>query len=115
MKREMNLIREILLWAEKQDHGYINKNPDFEGHSAEEIGYHVHLIGQAGLAIVRDDSNVISKSPSAYLSSLTNEGYEFIGAARDETLWAKAQAKFLNGATSVTLCVIQKWLESQIG
>ncbi len=34
----MNLIREILLWAENQKHGYAENNPEIKGYSEEEVG-----------------------------------------------------------------------------
>jgi hypothetical protein len=37
MKRDMNLIREILKWAESQEHGYTGGNPDVETESSEEM------------------------------------------------------------------------------
>lgn len=113
MKRDMNLVRDILLWAEKQDHGFIIKNPVISGHSTEEIGYHVHLIGQAGLADVRADSNVDSLSPSAFIYSLTNEGYEFIDVAKDSKIWAKVNDKFIKPGVSITLNLLFEWLKSE--
>lgn len=113
MKRDMNLIREMLLWAEKQEHGFIYENPEIDGYSAEEIGYHAHLIGQSGLAIVHSDTDLSSLSPSAFISSITNEGYEFIDVAKDNNIWAKAKETVLKPGVSMTFSLLFEWLKSE--
>jgi|GEM_PF-7061885 len=47
MKRDIDLVREILLALEEHDHGYAPKDLEIRGYSKEQIGYHVWLMGRA--------------------------------------------------------------------
>jgi hypothetical protein len=71
MKRDMNLVREILVLAENQGHGSIRNNPEIGGYSNEEIAYHVYLMGEAGLVKSVETTVMRDASPNARLLSLT--------------------------------------------
>ena len=113
MKRDMDLIREILMWAEMQDHGYSGGNPKIEGHTDEEIVFHVHLIGQAGLAKVIDVTDLDSKSPEALFSSITDQGYEFLIAAKDNSIWGKAKESIIKPGATMTVSFLFEWLKAE--
>lgn len=49
MKREMDLVRQILLKIEQHEHGLAPRDLAIDGHTDEQVAYHVHLMGQAGL------------------------------------------------------------------
>lgn len=99
----------------KQDHGFTNGKPEIEGHSYEEIGFHIYLMGQAGLVCTADTTTSDDESPDARLMNITWDGYEFLSATKDESLWIKARSKFFDGAASFTFDLVKKWLEGQIG
>jgi len=77
MKRDMDLVREILNWAEDQEHGFVEDNPKIEGYSEEEIGYHIYIMNEAGLVLAEEITSMADKSPRAVLLRLTWGGYEF--------------------------------------
>lgn len=91
MQRDMDLIRSILLEAERSEHGFIFKNPVISGYTEERVGYHVHLMKQAGLVDAIDLDHDEAPSPNALLSSLTWKGHEFIESARSPTVWNQAR------------------------
>lgn len=113
MKRDMSLVRDILLWMEKQEHGYADGQPQIEGYSEEEIGYHLYLMGQAGLVSVGDTTTLGSKSPRAYIESMTWFGHEFLDASNDEKIWKKAKENLLKPAATVSFEVLLEWLKSE--
>ncbi len=113
MKRDMTLIRAILLWAIDQPHGAVTGNPVIDGHSEEEIGYHVHLMQQAGLVNAAGCQMIGDPSPRALLLDVTWDGHEFAEAARDESLWRKASGAVLREGGSFTFGLIKRWLEAQ--
>jgi hypothetical protein len=90
MTRDMDLIRAILLKLEDHEHGFAPEDLGVPGYSDEQVGFHVHLLGQAGLLFTIDVTNVVDKSPQARALSLTWLGYEFLEPARSERLWRKA-------------------------
>lgn len=100
MKRDMDLIREILLAIESEDHGFASKI-EIPGYTEEQIDYHAYLLGEAGLAKVCDVTHQGSKSPEAMISCLTWSGHEFLDSARENNRWnqAKEMIKKIGGAS----------------
>lgn len=114
MKREMELIRAIMLWAENQEHGSFRKNPEIEGFTEEQIGYHVHLLGQAGLAKTVETSEFRAKSPSAAIMELTDKGHDFIDATRKSATWAKTKEVIIDKGPGFTLDLLLEWLKGDL-
>ena len=89
MKRNMDLIRTILLEIEKVNYegGWINLQ--MAGYSDNEVSYHVMLLTEAGLidAIDLSTNTVFAWAPKR----LTWYGHEFIEASRDDTRWEKVK------------------------
>lgn len=89
MKRDMDLIREILLKVEADpqldgSHAYKTfEASDFKGHSQEEITYHVDLLFEARLV---EGIGTLDQAPA--ISRLTWQGHEFIADISDATVWA---------------------------
>ena len=110
MKRDMELIRKLVLAIEDAPTGYAPDNLTLEGYTPEQIGYHAHLMIQAGLATGSDVTHMGSSSPQAILTSLTWAGHEFADAARDEGRWKKAMGIVQEKGGSVTLSVLTQLL-----
>jgi hypothetical protein len=111
MKRDLDLIRTILLTIEDHPHGYA---PDLtiNGHSKEEVGYHAYLLINAGLAEGENMGGFSSPSPEAQIYKLTWAGHEFAEAARDDTRWKKAMGIVKDKGGSVTMDVLKDLLTS---
>lgn len=90
MKRDMNLIRDILLALEAESSAFAPESLQLEGYSDEQIGYHTLLLVEAGLVEGVKTSSFDSDSPSASATRLTWSGYEFLDAARDKNRWQEA-------------------------
>lgn len=90
MKRDMDLIRAMLLAIEADNHGFAPEMA-IDGYTQEQIGYHAVLLGEAGLAKVHDVTHGGSHSPEALITRLTWEGHEFLDAARENNRWNKAK------------------------
>jgi len=110
MKRDMNLIREILLAVEKAD-----TDPglwielEIPNRSQKEISYHVMLLDQAGFLSAK---NLGTKDGYAWhASSLTWVGHEFLDAARNDKVWKKAVEKAKKVAGSVSIDVLTALLK----
>ncbi|MDO8458629.1 MAG: DUF2513 domain-containing protein [Burkholderiaceae bacterium] len=113
MKRDIDLIRKILLRIEEYEYGFIENEIKIESFTADQIGFHVHLIGEAGLAKVIATTNIQSTSPQAMPICLTWDGYEFLEAAKDETLWSKAKSVIIKPAGGVAFTVLLEWLKTE--
>lgn len=119
MKRDMDLVRQILMAAESQEAGYASGNPEVDGYSAEQIGYHVYLMEQAGLVEAADASASDSSSPYAILLSIKWKGHDFLDAAKSNTVWALAKEKAKTVGGSLTFDLLKELLvataRSQLG
>lgn len=97
MIRDMDLVREILIAMDNHEHGYAPQSMQFDGFSHEQIGYHVYIMGQAGLLEVADANSTDGASPEAIPLNLTWAGHEFLANAREKSHWLQAK-KLMQGA-----------------
>src|SRR5262245_34932957 len=87
MKRDMELIRMIMLECEAPRVAVAPHEIQIEGYGAHKIGYHVWLLGEAGLLVVAKTTHKTSNGPQAMPVHLTWEGHDFVDAIRDDTVW----------------------------
>lgn len=111
MKRDMDLVRRIILAVEDHHHGFLEEEISIDGYSVEAVGYHQHLLIEAGLASGYDTSDRGSESPSARIRTLTWEGHEFADSARSESFWNTAKGKIKETAGAVSLAVLTEYLK----
>ncbi len=105
MKRDIDLLRKLLIFLEEKPNDKIVEDLELEGFSKDEVQHHFILLDQAGL--IRCE-RLVSKTTDdrvirVYPFSLTWQGYEFLEASRSDTLWNKAKTivKSKSGAVSV--------------
>jgi len=89
MKRDMDLVRTILLTVEEKGPPRGFMQLDLPGYDPETVSHHVLLLGEAGLLEVlnRKLLNYFEVMPKC----LTWAGHEFLDAARNDTVWNKAK------------------------
>lgn len=90
MKRDMELIRNILLQFEERLEFDTPYTPEVVGYSENQIYYHLKLMDQAGLIEAIDWSG--GDSQHWVVTSMTNVGHDFLEAARNETFWERAKS-----------------------
>ena len=114
MKRDMDLIRKMLLEIESHASGWA-PNLEIEGYTPDQIGYHSYLIIDAGLATGDDLTDTVSCGPEWKIRSLTAAGHDFTESARNEFVWNEVQeAVKKKGFVSVGLDVLKKLLDKQL-
>ncbi|MCP4406615.1 MAG: DUF2513 domain-containing protein [Gammaproteobacteria bacterium] len=105
MKRDVDLIRKLLIHMEEKPDDQIITELELDGHDKFEIMYHFVLMDQAGL--IRCERLMSSTTSDRVIRvhpfSLTWQGHEFLEASRNETTWNKAKTliKSKSGALSV--------------
>ena len=101
MKRDMELIRAILIKVEKLPYDAGFHDISVEGYSEEEINYYVLLAHEAGLIDAADLTTMdgVCWKPKR----LTYQGHEFLDSARSDTVWNKAKEKLLTTTGTITL------------
>jgi len=117
MKRDMDLIRTLLLQVEENPAHLSREAPHADGYSPEVIAEHAKLLIQAGLVDGTDAST--RAGPMFLLHSLTWQGHEFLEVARNETIWKKGvavvQEKGLGMGFDVLKAVLTKLAQAAIG
>jgi len=108
MKRDIELVRKILLEIESKDEpdGWIF--PELEGYSEEEVNYHIKIMAEAGLIEARDLSTMNTFEWAAI--NLTWEGHEFLDASRNDTIWKKSKSIIKDKLGSVSFEVLKSLL-----
>lgn len=106
MKRDMELIRKILLFVESIESTTQFELLKIDGYSFDAICHHVELLIGQGLLraeLVEEDYDGISIGADA----MTYEGHDFLDAARNDTIWRKAMDKVAGTTGSVSVDVLK--------
>jgi Hypothetical protein (DUF2513) len=105
MKRDMDLVRELLRKIEEYPGAELAGRLQVEGRTEEEVSYHAVLAHEAGFI---EAVNALSREGLDWiLQRLTWEGHEFLEAARDDDLWKRAKDVTLSKGGGLTLEVLK--------
>ena len=91
MKRNMDLVREILLEIEKQYVSTAIYNLKVEGYDAETIAYHCKILFEAGLISDYKAQYADNTIYSFGVGSLTWVGNDYLDKVRDNSTWRKTK------------------------
>lgn len=89
MKRDMDLIRTILLAVEAADLP-LQKAPQIDGQSPDAVSQHIRILNDAGY-LDHGHFTYVHGLPSGYGHRLTWAGHEFLDSIRDTAIWAKTK------------------------
>ena len=92
MKRDMDLVRKILLAIEESESGNIKL--DRLDDDLDRVYRHVALMEEFGLVdaiIIRSGDGPVERILRCKVKDLTWKGHEFLEKARDESIWEKAK------------------------
>ena len=110
MKRDMDLVRGILLYVEEHNAWQwrsTNSSP-IAGYTPAQVTEHIGLLIQGGLLDGKDMSTLTAVA--WHNLKLTWQGHDFIELARSDTRWGKARDTILNQGLAVTVEVISEML-----
>lgn len=121
MKRDIDLVRAVLLAAEAHDSPLATRLT-IPGYSQEQIDYHCSLLADAGLMHMADWKPSPGAMPSIMTGRstirLTWQGHEFLDASRENRVWqaAKARVEQAGGFTfEILKTVLVDLVKQQIG
>lgn len=107
MKRDMELVRQILISVDEADDLVDIERFVDERYSMAVVAYHVRLMEAHGLI----DAEILYADNRAYhgvISGLTWDGADFLDAIKDDGIWKKTKAAIKRVSTSVTLQTIRE-------
>ena len=116
MKRDLDLIRKILLEVEScndPDGIFNTMDINIEGYRAELIQYHVGLLIDAGLVTSSGEPvRFMDASFISYFSvNLTWTGHELLDNAKNESVWQTVKKDLGSKWDSVSFSVLQTLLD----
>ncbi|MCR6111768.1 DUF2513 domain-containing protein [Bacillus sp. A301a_S52] len=104
MKRDMELVRNILLKLEEKD--------DFRGSFQYpeawddiKVAYHLKIMEQAGL--VEQKVNYADDIPIRMFATITWEGQEFLDSIKNKTVWTKLKNKLKEEGGSLPFHILK--------
>ena len=106
MKRDMNLIRLLLLATEGEE-----PKPDLSAYSEDQRVYHSALLIEAGLVHGETVLDGSGQPVGTVTLRLTWVGHEFLDAARNDTIWKKAGERIKKSGVDVTMSLLQEILK----
>ena len=107
MRRDMDLIRGILLTVGDSDDPVDANVFTDSAHSFELVVYHIDLIRQAGLADTNITRAMGGRIIHATVGPLTWEGNEFLDAVRSDTIWGTVKKRVASTVGATTLDVVK--------
>ena len=122
MKRDMSLVRIILLALSESDEPIKSDDPAFGEYPKALVGYHFQLLDEAGLIVASVQAADNDPYYFAIASRLTWEGNDFLDSVRNESIWEKVRSTigqatgtasfevFKNVASSMALEAIKAFL-----
>ena len=102
MKRDMNLIRLLLLETEGED-----PKPDLSAYSEDQRLYHSALLIEAELVHGIINTDHMGQPAATVVMRLTWAGHEFLDAARNDTIWKKATEQIKKSGVDVTITLLK--------
>jgi len=119
MKRDFELIRNILLDVEAAPAGQLLNHFSYEGKAEAEVLEHIDLLAKANFIEAKVPLDGDGVPWGCHVSRLTWKGHEFLETARNETLWRKVLGQVRASSVSVSLDVLQglltKALKGELG
>ncbi len=116
MKRDMELIRKVLLYIEEHADGErLIREWHIEGHDFKEVSYHVKLLVEHGL--VNGRSSGIDQYLLWYADSLTWPGHDFLDSIKNDTVWEKIKSGIKNKGLEigqVSFGVLKEYAKAEV-
>jgi hypothetical protein len=107
MKRDMDLVRKILLAMEADAAGFAPQGFTIAGYDQTVIGHHVWLMQQGQLLTAMESTTLGADSPTAIPLSISWAGHEFLDATRNEKVWSTVKTELKDRSISLPFSLLQ--------
>ncbi len=107
MKRDMELVRKMILAVEDSPTGYAPDDLRIDGYTDDQLAYHAYLAIEGGLAKGAITTHMGSSSPSGQIVSLTWEGHDFAATAREDSRWRRAMRIIQEKGAGATIDIVK--------
>ncbi|MFP7494694.1 DUF2513 domain-containing protein [Terribacillus saccharophilus] len=110
MKRDMSLIRNLLLDIESEytEGGFALEVTEEDEYSEEEMNYHLQLMKEAKLIKLEAVFDEEEEEEELLIYGLTWEGHELLDSIRNEEVWQQLLHKMRKEKGSIPFSVLRK-------
>lgn len=112
MKRDLELIRQLMLAIELKGDDFDADSIEIDGYDPSQINYHLQLLVEAELAVGKVLNYLGSDRPTIIIKKLSWEGCSFLDDARNESVWQKTMKIVKDKGGSVSVGVLTQLLAS---
>lgn len=112
MKRDLSLIRNILLDIEASAPGEPIHGFTYDGKSHPEVLEHVQLLTDAGFIEAQIIEGPMGNPMACLVLRMTWSGQEFLAKAKNDTIWKKVMAQAEEKGMSTSMSIINGLLEA---
>lgn len=113
MKRDMEIIRSILLNVEEDKYLY-GANVRLPDIPDKICAKHVELIIDAGLAAGQIHKTDSCGTVGASIDRLTSQGHDFCEGIRNDIIWNKVVENILKPGATYTLALVAEYVKLQV-
>ncbi|WP_415911641.1 DUF2513 domain-containing protein [Neptuniibacter sp. QD37_11] len=117
MRRNPEIIRNIMLAAEKCEANQRISNQDIECEDGQEwdVSAHIKLLEQAGFIEASISKELNPQRPhTCYIYRITWQGYEYLDSIRDPEIWSKTKQSISKVGGSLTIDLIMAIAKQEI-
>lgn len=109
MKRDLDLIRKLLIFFEDKDSAGHVDPPKVEPYDEPKVKYHLYLMFDAGfLRCESIRSSTSDRVIDVIPFDLTWDGHEFLAKVRSEAAWIKVKATVAERGASMAFAVVNE-------
>lgn len=118
MKRDWDLVRDLLLAIEEQTGGEVMRQISMpDRYTSEQVVSHLRLVNEAGF--INGNIKFVGDHLLLAIHGLSWEGHDFLDSIRNDGVWEKTQEKAASVGGSVALetlkAIAAKVAESMLG
>ena len=107
MKRDMDLVRKILIFFDEKEGPEVVQVPPIEGHETLEIKYHCVLMYQANLLTCEPAGRTdTGRVYDVWPFELTWDGHEFLESIRNDTIWSRIKSTISARGSALTFSIV---------
>jgi hypothetical protein len=110
MKRDLDLVRKLLIHFDDKPGPEVEEKPVIEGYDESTIQYHLRLMHDAGF--LNCETQRSSTTPTRIFRvlpfDLTWEGHEFLSKIRSETVWQRIKSTIAAKGGAVAFAVVNE-------
>ena len=107
MKREPDIVREVLLKVEEAESGQSVSMADFENETRHQlVAYHVHLLHESGYieaAMIPDYMGGQNHWAAFSINRMTMDGHDLLDAIRSEGVWSRTKEAIVSAGGVFTM------------